>query len=236
MLRISVSFAILLAALTGGRAAQAADPYPINVILPMTGGASFVGAGQQQSLDTLAEVVNAQGGIAGRPLKWVYHDDQTSPQVAVQLANEILADKPAVMLGSSIVAMCAAIAPLMKNGPVDYCLSPGLHPAAGGYVFSTSANSADQIAAVVRYYRMRGWTKLATLETTDASGQDGDRGIAAVLARPENKDMQLVEQGHFNPTDVTVAAQIERIKASGAQAIISWATGAPVATVFKGVI
>jgi len=150
MLRRSVSIAIVLGALAAGGAAEAADPYPINVILPMTGGASFVGAGQKQSLDTLAEVVNAEGGIAGRPVQWVYHDDQTSPQVSVQLANEILAEKPAVMLGSSIVAMCAAVAPLMKSGPVDYCLSPGLHPAAGGFVFSTSANSIDQIAAVIR--------------------------------------------------------------------------------------
>ena len=39
---------------------------------------------------------------------------------------------------------------------------------------------------------------------------------------------------HFNPTDISVTAQIERIKQSGAQAIIAWTTGAPVATVFKG--
>jgi branched-chain amino acid transport system substrate-binding protein len=45
-----------------------------------------------------------------------------------------------------------------------------------------------------------------------------------------------VAHEHFNPTDVSVAAQIERIKQSGAQALVSWATGAPVATVFKGAI
>ena len=132
--------------------------------------------------------------------------------------------------------MCAAIAPLMKNGPVQYCLSPGYHPAAGSYVFSASASSIDQVAAVVRYYRLKGWTRIAAFETTDASGQDGDRAIAEVLDRPENREMKLVAQEHFNPTDVSVAAQIERIKASGAQALISWSTGAPVATVFKGAV
>jgi branched-chain amino acid transport system substrate-binding protein len=212
-----------------------AQPLNIDVILPLTGGGAFVGKGQQQSLDALADEVNKTGGIKGRELHFVYHDDQTSPQVSVQLANDILANHPPVMLGSSLVAMCAAIAPLM-TGTVDYCLSPGYHPAAGSYVFSSSASSIDQVAAVIRYFRLRGWTKMAALETTDASGQDGDRAIAEVLARPENKDVKLVAHEHYNPTDMSVAAQIERIRASGAEALINWATGAPVATVFKGIV
>ena len=112
------------------RTAHAAEPYDIHVILPLTGSGAFLGKGHRDSLDILAEIVNKSGGIKGRPLHFVYHDDQSSPQVAVQLANEVLADKPAVILGSSLVAMCAAIAPLMKNGPVDYCLSPAYHPQA----------------------------------------------------------------------------------------------------------
>ena len=46
--------------------------------------------------------------------------------------------------------------------------------------------------------------------------------------------MTKVIQEHFNPTDISVAAQIANIKASGAQAMIAWTTGAPAATVFKG--
>jgi branched-chain amino acid transport system substrate-binding protein len=137
-------------------------------------------------------------------------------------------------MGSSLVAMCLAMAPLMANGPVQYCLSPGIHPKAGSYVFSTSSSSTDQIAAVVRYFRMKGWTKIASLMTTDASGQDGDRSLGDVLQYPENKGtMQLVIREHFNPSDVSVAAQMTRIKGSGAEAIIAWTTGAPAATVFR---
>lgn len=219
------------------RGAQAADAYDIHVIVPMTGGASFVGLGQKASLEALQEQVNKAGGIQGHPVNFIFQDDQTSPQVAVQLVTDVLATKPApaVVMGSSLVGMCAAMAPLVNpNGPVDYCLSPAIHPAAGGYVFSASSSSIDQIAAVVRYYRMKGWTKLATLMTTDASGQDGDRAVDTVLAYPENKGMTKDIQEHFNPTDISVAAQIANIKASGAQAMIAWTTGAPAATVFKG--
>ena len=60
--------------------------------------------------------------------------------------------------------------------------------------------------------------------------------VALGLMKPENATITLVEQQHFNPSDISVAAQIERIKASGAQAMIAWTTGVPVATVFKGMI
>src|ERR1700691_3590639 len=197
----------LLLALAPGYAARAADTYDIHVIVPMTGGASFVGLGQKDTLEALAAEVNKTGGIRGKPVRFVFHDDQTSPQVAVQLTTDVLGGKPApvVIMGSSLVGMCLAMAPLVSDGPVQYCLSPAIHPKAGGYVFSAASSSIDQIAAVMRYYRMKGWTKLATLMSTDASGQDGDRAVA-------------------------------NIKASGAQAMIAWTTGQPAATVFKGMV
>lgn len=229
--------AIALALVFGGAGStRAADPYDINVILPLTGGGAFLGQGHRANLDILAEVVNKSGGIKGRPLHFVYHDDQSSPQVAVQLANEVLAEKPAVILGSSLVAMCAAIAPLMTSGPVDFCLSPAYHPPAGSFLFSSSASAIDQTKAVIRYYRMKGWTKIATLNNTDATGQANDKATDEVVALAENKDVKLVEREHFNPTDISVAAQIERIKASGAQAIVAGVTGSPAATVFKGMV
>jgi len=45
--------------------------------------------------------------------------------------------------------------------------------------------------------------------------------------------VDLVIQEHFNPSDVSVAAQMARIKGAGVQAIIAWTTGAPAATVFR---
>lgn len=228
--------ALALIAAASIDATRAADPYEIHVVLPMTGGGSFVGKGQQDSLQALEASVNKAGGIQGRPLHLVFHDDQTSPQVAVQLATSLTGQHPAVILGSSLVAMCNAMAPLMKNGPVMYCLSPGFHPMAGSYAFSASSSSYDQIAALIRYYRLKGWTEIAALSGTDATGQDADRAIDHILAEPENRGVKLVEHQHFNPTDVSVAAQMERIKASGAKAVVAWSTGAPVTTVFKAVI
>ncbi len=232
----AAAIAITFASVFGFSAAQAADPYKINVILPLTGGAAFLGKGEQQALQLLENVTNKEGGINGQPLQFVYHDDQTNPQITVQLANGIMAEKPAVMLGSSIVAMCNAIAPLLKEGPFDYCLSPGVHPAAGSFQYSTSADTHALIEALIRYFRSTGRTKIAFMTSTDASGQDAERGLDEVLKLPENSAIQVVERQRFNPKDVSVSAQIERIKAANPQAFIAWSTGAPIATVFKGVL
>ena len=216
--------------------ALAADFYDINVILPLTGGASFLGKAEQQALQIAEKVINGAGGVQGRPVRFVIQDDQSSPQVAVQLATQIVASHPTVVIGSAIVAMCNAMAPLMQQGPVMYCLSPGIHPKDGAYVFTSSVSTYDLARAVIRYYRLRGWTKIALLTSTDATGQDAERGIHEILAEPENKAVTLVENQHFNPTDVSVSAQIERIKGAEPQALIAWTTGAPVGTVFKGIV
>ncbi len=216
--------------------AAAAESYEINVILPQTGGASFLGKAEQHALGLVQKTVNASGGIHGKQLQFKFYDDQSSPQTAVQMANQVLATKPSVLIGPAIVAMCNAVAPLVKDGPVMYCMSPGIHPPAGSYVFTSSVSTHDLENALIRYFRMKGWTRIALITSTDASGQDAERGVDEVLKLPENKDVKLVERVHFNPTDVSVAAQIERVKAAKPQAFIAWSTGAPIATIFKGIV
>jgi branched-chain amino acid transport system substrate-binding protein len=76
---VLLAFSFVLAAASIHKA-HAAESYDLHVILPLTGGGAFVGNGHRQSLDTLAELVNKSGGIGGRPLHFVYHDDQSSPK------------------------------------------------------------------------------------------------------------------------------------------------------------
>lgn len=216
--------------------AAPAKPYDINVILPLTGGVAFLGKEEQKSLRLIEKMINKTGGIHGKPLHFTFYDDQTNPQTAVQLANRATASKPAVVLGSSLVSSCGAMAPLMASGPVMYCFSPGIHPAKGTYVFTSSVSTGDLAKALIRYFRLKGWTKIAIMTSADATGQDAEKGLEKVIALPENKGMTVVEHAHFNITDVSVAAQIEHIKEAKPQALIAWSSGSPIATVFKGIV
>lgn len=227
---------LLGAALALAVPAVAEETMTIHVVLPLTGGASFLGKAEQKALEVAEKTVADSGGIHGRRLKFVFHDDQTKPQVAVQTTAEILATKPTVILGSALVATCNAMAPALRRSTVMYCLSPGVRPAAGDFMFTSSSSTADLAAAQIRWWRSRGITKLALITSTDASGQDAVRNIREVLAQGENADVKLVAEVTFNPGDVSVAAQIQRIAAAEPQAIVAWSTGAAIGTVFKGIV
>ena len=130
--------AMLAGALAGRPAAAAEAPVEIDVLLPLTGVSAFNGAAGAQAVALAERQVNAEGGIGGRPVRFVVHDDQSSPQVALQIVTQLLPKAPPVILGSSLTAMCNAMAPLMRQGPVMYCYSPGIQPEPGGYVFSAT--------------------------------------------------------------------------------------------------
>lgn len=228
------TLSILLAPTVG--VAAALENVKIPVILPLTGNAAFVGQEQQQMLRLVEKSTNASGGIGGQPLHFVYYDDETSPQVAVQLADQVLAAHPSVLLGSSITGMCNAMAPLMKKGPVMYCLSPGIKPTPGGYVFSTYIQTGQLEEALIRYFRLSRITKIAMLSSTDATGQDADEGMAKAMKAPKNASVKMVAHYHFNDTDISVAAQIERVKSSGAQALVAWSTGGQIGNIFRDIV
>jgi branched-chain amino acid transport system substrate-binding protein len=228
---LSAVAACSAASLLLGTVAGAADaPVSIPVIMPLTGGGAFIGQTQQKSLQILEGLVNKDGGIKGRPVKFEFLDDQTSPQVAKQLGSQEQTTSP-IVLGSSLSAMCKAIAPVYDTaGPVNYCLSPAIYPAKGSYVFTASASTKDLIIATIRFFREKGWKNIALLASTDASGQDGVDDSAEALKLPENAGMKMVDVERYNGSDVSATAQVTKIKAANPQAIIVWAPGTPFAT------
>lgn len=226
--------AALLAMLAAGGAPAAEAPYDVHVVLELTGGGAFIGDSERQAIELVEKTVNAGGGIAGRPLRFVFHDNQSSPQVSVQLANEVLASRPAVVIGPTILADCRAMAPLFRDRAVLICITPSFDPPRGSYLYSSDTSTRSDAIAGIRYFRTRGWTRIALITSTDATGQDAERNLAEIVRFPENREVSLVANLHFNPSDLSVAAQVETIRAAAPQALIAWSVGTPIATVFRG--
>ncbi|MGH7090099.1 MAG: ABC transporter substrate-binding protein, partial [Stellaceae bacterium] len=170
--------------LLGAASAPAAEPYTIHVIATLTGPSAFVGKYMRINFDAFEDMVNRAGGIDGRPLKFIYSDSESQPRVAVQLATDIIAEHPAVLMVTGPVANCAAVTPLLHDGPVMWCNSPALRPKRGSYAFASGPSGFDGFAALLRYFRMKGWTKVVLLNTTDVTGQDADFYIDKDMALP----------------------------------------------------
>jgi branched-chain amino acid transport system substrate-binding protein len=233
-LTLASAFALALTAGPGPARAQSV-PIEIDALLALTGPAAFIGGAEKQSLGLIETLTNAAGGIKGRPIKFVIQDDESNPQVTLQLTNALVAKKAAVILGPSFTATCLAIGPVVaKTGPVDYCFSPSITPAAGSYQYSSTVGTRDDAVALLRYYRLRGWTKIALMTTTDASGQQFETYFNDALTLPENKPVTVVAREHWAPADLNVTAQAERIKAAAPQAMIGWSAGTPTGTLLRG--
>ena len=233
VVRMMIAAVVLLAAVSP-RFSQSADPYDIYVLVSLTGPFAFVGQTETAVLHVLENQVNHQGGIRGQAVRFVIQDDQSNASLALQLANSLKAKNIPIILGPDSTALCNAITPVVDHGPVLYCYSPGIHPSDGSYSFSSSVSTAEFIKVNIRYMRLRGWTKIGVMTTTDATGQDGDHGVDDAVALPENAGkVTIVDREHFNPNDVTVAAQVSRLKAAGAQAVIVYTVGTPFATFLR---
>jgi branched-chain amino acid transport system substrate-binding protein len=234
MLKRFVLASIAIAALTLPSISSAAGPYVIPVILPLTGPAANTGSLAATTFHVFENYANAHGGLRGTPIHFDIHDDGSQPATAVQLLNSAIAQHPAVVLGPSPTQTCNALAALVeKTGPVLYCSTPGTLPPRGSYVFCSAMALPQFDRGIIRYMRLRGYTKLAVISSTDGSGQANDAATRDVLALPESKDLKIVTWEHMNPSDINANAQASHIKASGAQGIIAWVSGPTFGTVLR---
>jgi len=228
---VLVAAAILFA--TQPQTSRSAEPFTLHAVLPLTGANTFIGQGMKKGYEALETSVNGAGGIGGRQLNFVFHDDQTNPQLDVQIVSELIAGNAQIILGPASTGGCRAVAPLVKAGPVLYCLSPTLHPEPGSYAFSINISSGDQVLVSMRYFVQRGAKRIATITSTDATGQDADAAID-VAAQAVNAQRLIVDREHFSAADLSVSAQAARIKAAAPDVVIAWTTGTPLGTVLHG--
>lgn len=233
---VRTTFALLILAVALVSSARSADlpPIEVNVVLGTTGLNAFNGKEQLETVVTAVDLVNRQGGVRGRQLKIVSSDDESNPQLAVQLLSQLAARNVPFVLGPGLTGTCqAALSIVEKSGPLMMCASPGLVAPPGSYGIAAGPTVDDAMIVLMRYFRERGLTRIAVIASTDASGQSYVHGIQLAQTLPENKNVQMVAFERMNPADVSVAAQVSRVKASDPQAVFTLATGTPWGTIMR---
>jgi branched-chain amino acid transport system substrate-binding protein len=231
-----LAFIVASVSLVGASPPVSGPPVELNATVPLSGGGAFLGASYLKTFQAAENVVNGSGGIKGRPLKIVISDTQTNPQIALQLTSGFIAKKTPLFIDGAPTAICNASIPIVqKSGPVDYCLSPLIRPDPGSYVFSANTSGIQLTNVAVRYFRLRGWKRIALLSSTDATGAEFEARTIDTVSLPENKTVELVAKERFAPSDISVAAQITRIRAAKPDAIFVWTAGTPTAVALRGI-
>lgn len=212
--------------------ASSKKPYVIPAILSETGGAAFLGKEESQALIAFEKQLNASGGVDGRPIHFKILDNASSPKTAVSLASSIIGKYPVILNGSIVATASAVDALVSSSGPLDYVLTPGVHPAPHSMVFSTSESTTTQMDAVFNFLQKKGYTKIAALTSNDASGQDGWKQIQGALKT--HPGIHLLTHQVFSDTATSVSAQVQNMVATHPQAVVEWSTGGPTQIAFQG--
>jgi branched-chain amino acid transport system substrate-binding protein len=214
-------------------AAAQPKPYELTALLPVTGSFALIGASMINTYHVLEKYINATGGIHGRPVHFTILDDQTNPLIDVQLVAPLIEAKVPVFFDGGGVAGCKAIDPLIAaNGPVLYCLSPAYFPAPNSYGFALPS-SEDGIRALFGFIRARHWSKVAIMTPINADGQNADKAFSKFFALPENRGLQTVAYEHYNAGDISVAAQLAKIRQGNPDVFLAWGSGSIVGTVYR---
>lgn len=212
------------------------EPYEVECLLSLSGPFAFVGKKGATTLHAVETVVNATGGIRGRALHFVVNDIQSNPVVAVQIATQLVAAKhPPVIMGPEPGAAVLAIQPITKNDVVLYALAASVHPAPGSFTFVNENSTEDLLFAGVRYLYRRGWNHIGLLATTDVTGNDQIEQVTNASRAPEMAGASIVGVERYAISDISVASQLARLKAAGADVVFVGTTGTGFGTALHGI-
>ena len=114
--------------------AKKAEPYVVGGIFSISGPASYLGEPERNSMEMVAEAINAKGGINGHPLKLVIYDDESDVTKARLHATKLVQDKNCLaIIGPSITPSSMTVLDVTEKAkmPLISCATGRKHHCPG---------------------------------------------------------------------------------------------------------
>ena len=154
----------------------------------------------KMGIELALEEVNARGGVLGRPLEFIFRDDQGEPGEAVKIAEELMTRDGAVMLTGSILSNVGlAISSLAGEKGYVYLaaepLADSLVWSAGNdWTFRLRASTYMQAAMLAEAAAETDAVRFATIAPNYAYGQDAVAAFKEALLRLKPEAEFVAEQ------------------------------------------
>ncbi|MEK6654295.1 MAG: ABC transporter substrate-binding protein [Thermodesulfobacteriota bacterium] len=236
------SFIAVLAVLTIASVTQAAPPvgFDDNEIRigqwgPQTGPAAPWGSVARGS-KLLFDIVNEEGGIHGRKIKYFIRDDMYNPAQTAAVVKELVERQGIfAFVGGVGSATGMAVKDYLAANKIvwvspsaaDKDFTQPLNP----YLFAQYPLYKDEGSILAKYIVEKLKTKkIGILYQNDAYGKDGLEGVKERLATYK---MDLVAEIPIEPTEKDLASQILRLKNSGAEVVLMYLTPTPAVIALK---
>jgi branched-chain amino acid transport system substrate-binding protein len=207
-----VALGSIAAVALGGKAlAQTSGSGPVKagIIFPLSGGAGPQGQHVTQAIQAMAALLNAKGGVLGRPIEIVSRDDESTPAVGVSRANELISTGVSVIIEGWNSPVTLAMQPLINRaGILDITAISKADPILSGEgnplaIRLNSSNSQD--GTVIANYIAKA-KRVAFLTENDAYGNGAQASIEVELKKLNSAYEKVAEEKFpFAQVDFRVA-------------------------------
>ena len=184
------------------------------------------------------EFINeTKGGVNGRKIKFLLEDDAYSPPKTVDLVRKLVEQDKifALLNGLGTATHLQVVDYLQQQGVPDLFVSSGAtewvkDPIARPTVFGSLPNYVGEGVVLGQYIAENfAGQKLGLMRQNDDFGADGITGIR----RGVGDALEIVGEATHEVLDADLNAQVDRLKAAGADVIAIWATPRQFSTAIK---
>lgn len=203
-------------------------------------GAAELGLSGRYGFEAAIEDINAKGGVLGRKLVAVIRDDAAAPPKSIQNMNELIDnEKVAAVVGptNSGNALAWLHIPQQKKVPVVSHVATATEitgryaKEAQNYIFRVSMVDREQLALLAAYaVKASKDKKVAIIADTTGYGQAATKDLQEILALHGITPAGIEK---FGPKDTDMTSQLAKLKAAGADMIISGSLADATAQVLK---
>ena len=214
--------------------ALAKDTIKIGAILAVTGPASFLGAPEAKTLEMLVEDINKKGGIKGMKVELIIKDSGASPEKALSFAKQLIEeDKVLAIIGPSTSGETMKIKSvaeeaktiLMSCAAAEVIVNP-----VAKWVFKTPQMDKHAVIRIFEQMKTMKLTKAGVLSSNTGFGKAGKEQIEKLAAE---HGVQVVASEAYDSKATDLTAEVTKVKAAGAEAIINWSIEPAQAIVIK---
>jgi len=218
-------------------AAYAQDPIKVGEINHYKRMAAFAGP-YKQGIELALEEINARGGVNGRPLEFVFRDDQGKPSEAIKIAEELMTREGTVMLTGTILSNVGlAISSLAAEKGYVYLASEPLADsitwASGNdYTFRLRSSTYMQAAMLAEEAAKTGAKRYATIAPNYAYGKDAVAAFKENLLRLQ-PDAEFVAEQWPALFKIDAGAEVQALERAKPDAIYNVTFGPDLAKLVR---
>lgn len=203
------------------------EPIKIGAIFAISGRAAFLGEPERNTAVMLVDKINEEGGIDGRPIQLLIEDTEGVESVAVMAVKKLIGQDVVAIIGPSTSGVTMAVLPICNSAevPLISCAAaaPIVEPVKDRkWIFKTPQMDSDCVVRIFEHMKEKSIDKIAIITATTGFGQSG-RGQLLNIAK--DMDIDIVADETYGPADTDMTAQLTKIKASDAKAVVNWSIG-----------